>query len=356
MKRLMIFAALLCCMITPALAQSPQSYETQVDELLEEARQYGVDPEQGLEAGVGQAFSQAGKTLDGMLRGGLRTAIRILVIVLFCAIATSADVGQVSQSLQVIRMAGALAITALSVGEINTMIGLGRESIRQMDTFAGALLPVMATLTALTGQTTAAAARSGVTILFSDLMITLIDRLLMPMVYGYIAACCAHAALGNEGMKKIAGLFKSLVSGALTVFMLIYVAYLSISGAITGSADAAMVKAAKLAMSKAVPVVGSILSDAAETVLAGAGVLKGTVGLAGLLVVLVICLGPFIQLGIHYLTYKLVAALAGTVADPKLTALIDSISGAFGLVLGMTASCALILMVSLISAISAVVT
>lgn len=69
--------------------------------------------------------------------------------------------------------------------------------------------------------------------------------------------------------------------------------YLTASGAIAGSADAAAVKAAKMTISRAIPVVGGILSDAAETVLAGAGVLRGTVGVVGMLVVLAICLTPF---------------------------------------------------------------
>ena len=107
--------------------------------------------------------------------------------------------------------------------------------------------------------------------------------------------------------------------------------------------------------SRAIPVVGSILADASETVLAGAGVLRGTVGVAGLLVVLAICLTPFLRLALQYLTYKVTAALCATVAQPRLSQLIDAIGGAFGLVLGMTGAGALLLLVSLVSAVSAVV-
>lgn len=64
------------------------------------------------------------------------------------------------------------------------------------------------------------------------------------------------------------------------------------------------VKAAKFTMSSLVPVVGGILSDAAETVLAGAGILKNAVGVFGMLAVLAMCVVPFLQLGIHYLAYK----------------------------------------------------
>lgn len=43
--------------------------------------------------------------------------------------------------------------------------------------------------------------------------------------------------------------------------------------------------------------------------------LRGTVGIVGMLGVLAICLIPFLQLAFHYLTYKLAAALIGTVSD-----------------------------------------
>ena len=144
---------------------------------------------------------------------------------------------------------------------MNAMIGLGRETIQQMDAFAGLLLPAMATLTAATGGVTGAAVRQGVTVLFSDLLITAIDRLLVPLLYAYVAACCAQAALGNEGLKKLSALIKGAITFLLTAGLLVFVGYLAASGAIAGSADAAAVKAAKLAISRAVPVVGGILSD-----------------------------------------------------------------------------------------------
>ena len=74
-----------------------------------------------------------------------------------------------------------------------------------------------------------------------------------------------------------------------------------------------------------------------------------------MLVVLCMCVVPFLQLGVHYLVYKLTAALSATVTEGRVAGLIDQISGAFGLVLGMTGACALLLLISLVSAVTAVV-
>ena len=326
----------------------------QVDELLQEAESYGDQETDDLGQGIQDILADGLDQLGGLLQNSLQTGLKLLAVVLLCGLAESALLDRGGDGLKVVELAGALAVTTLTVSDMTTLIGLGRETIGRMDAFADLLLPTMAVLTAATGGVTGAAVRQGVTVLFSDLLITAIDQLLVPLLYAYVAACCAHAALGNEGLQKLADLIKGTITFLLTTGVLIFVGYLTASGAIAGSADAAAVKAAKMTISRAVPVVGGILSDAAETVLAGAGILRGTVGVVGMLVVLAICLVPFLQLAIHYLTYKGAAALTGTVANSSISKLMDRIGGAFGLILGMTGSCALILLFSLVSAVSAV--
>ena len=74
--------------------------------------------------------------------------------------------------------------------------------------------------------------------------------------------------------------------------MLVFTGFLSVTGAATSAADALSTQLTRTAIATAVPVVGSIISDAAGTVLAGAGMLKGAIGVFGLLAVLAICLTP----------------------------------------------------------------
>lgn len=354
MRRLILALLLLLPLLAVPCSGAEVPSFPQVDELLEEAEGYGVEGTDGLEAGARSILSAAGAQLDGLIRRSLRLGLKLMAVVLLCGLAEGACLEGRSGGLQAVEMAGALAVTALTVSDMTVMVGLGRETIAKMDDFSGLLLPAMATLTAATGGVSGAAVRQGATVLCSSLLIRGIDGLLVPLLYAYIAACCAHAALGSDGLKKLAALIKGTIVFLLTAGLLVFVGYLTASGAIAGSADAAAVKAAKMTISRAIPVVGGILSDAAETVLAGAGVLRGTVGVVGMLVVLAICLTPFLQLALHYLTYKGAVALTGTVAGPRLSGLMDNLGGAFGLILGMTGSCALVLLFSIVSAVSAV--
>lgn len=351
MRRVLIFCVLSLLCAVPALGA--ELAVPGLDELLETAEGVGVSQDATLDQGLSDLFDRALDQAGALFRASLTTAAKLVAVVLLCSLAGSVQPGE-GDSLQAVTIAGALAITALTLTDMAAMIGLGRDTLGRMEDFSALLLPVMAVLTAATGSVTAAAARQGATVLFSQLLITAMDRLLVPLVYSFAAVSCAHAAVGNPGLKKLADLLKGTITFILTALLLTFVGYLTASGAIAGSVDAAAVKAAKLAISRAIPVVGGILADASESVLAGAGALRGTVGLVGLLAVLAVCLTPFLRLALQYLVYKGAAALCATVAQPRLSGLIDAIGSAFGLVLGMTGAGALVLLVSLVSAVSAV--
>ena len=355
MKQMMT-AALLAAVI---LLSAPAALGAELtipgeDELWEQAGEYGVTQGTQLDQGLSNLLTDAFSQITGLFQASLATGAKLMAVVLLCALAQGAQGGDKGDGLRAVEIAGALSITALTMTDMAARIGMGREAIGRMDLFAQTLLPVMAVLTAATGGITAAAARQGATVLFSQLLIGAMDQLLIPLVYAYVAVSCAHAAVGSPGLAKLAGLMKGAVTFLLTAFLLAFVGYLTASGAIAGSVDASAVKAAKLAISRAIPVVGGILADASETVLAGVGVLRGSVGVAGLLVVLAICLTPFLRLALQYLVYKGTAALCALVAQPRLSQLIDAIGGAFGLVLGMTGASALVLLVSVVSAVSGV--
>ena len=161
-------------------------------------------------------------------------------------------------------------------------------------------------------------------------------------------------ALPENRLGALAEALKKVVIWILTTVLLAFTVYLSVVRVVSGSADAAALKVAKAAISGVVPVVGSILSEATETVLAGAGMLKNTIGVFGTLAILAACAHPFLQLGVQYLLYKLTAFLAAAVGSTSLCRLIDGLGGAFGLVLGMTGSCALLLLISVLSSVAAV--
>ena len=161
--------------------------------------------------------------------------------------------------------------------------------------------------------------------------------------------------LQQQSLQSIAKGIRKFIVWGLTILLSAFTAYLTLSSVISGTADAAALRVAKFAISGAVPVVGGILSNAASTILVGASILKNTIGIFGTLAVFALCITPFIQIGIQYLLYKAAAFFAEMIDQTGLARLMDEIGGAFGMILGMTGACALLLIISLIMSISAVV-
>jgi len=340
--------------VDEALQRQERALEIEALERAAKRAGSGVEYGATLEEGITQLFQEGVQAAGGILRSGIRSGVLLLSVVLLCGVGDTLHKTLAGDGRSVVPLVGALAVTAVAAADVQTMLGLGRNTIETITSFSNILLPTVAAVTAATGAITGAAVRQMAAVLFSDLLVNLIDKLLIPLLYGYLVISVACAALGNEGLKRVGAFLKWLVTTILTSVLLAFVGYLSVSGIIAGTTDAAAIKATKFAISGAIPVVGGILSDAAETILASANILKGTVGGFGMLTILGLCLLPLMRLAVHYLVYKLAAALSAAMSDGRIGALVEQISGVFGLLLGMTGACSLLLLVALVSSVSAV--
>lgn len=248
----------------------------------------------------------------------------------------------------VIRLVETLMVALLFLKSSETFMQLGRETIYEISNYGKLLMPVLAASLAAQGGVTAAAGIYGGTLLFDSILTTAITNLLIPMVYAYIALCVADSAFDSEGLKEGKGFVKWLMTWTLKIILYVFTGYIGITGVVSGTADAAAVKAAKIAISGFVPVVGNIISDASESILVSAGLMKNTVGVYGLLAVSAVWIGPFLQIGAQYILLKLTAAASGVITGKGGSMLLKDLSGAMGFLLAMTGAVCLMLLISIV--------
>ncbi len=308
----------------------------------------------GLASGASALLNEALEELREHLLSGVRSVALLIAGVILLGVVEALAPEKGDTVSRYTEMVGALWITAVSAGDLNALIGLGRETITQVSQLSKVLLPTLAAATAAMGGVTSTSVRQVAAVFFSDVLLTAIERLLMPMVYLYIGVAAAEAVLEGEVLEGIAKLLKKCIGWGLGCLLTLFTGYLTISGAVAGAADAQAVRLAKAAVSGAVPVVGGILAEAAESVLAGAGILRGMVGAFGALAVLALCLAPALRLGAQYLLYQGAGLVAAAAGPKKLTKLLGMLGDAFALVLAMTAASALLLIISLVSTLTVV--
>ncbi len=266
----------------------------------------------------------------------LRTAgalmLRILLIIILCRLVEDwrgPETGRVAS------LAGTLAIVACCAADVKGMVGLGQQTMEEVLNFSGLLIPVMASAAAASGALTASGGLYAVTTVFSNILIRFCTWFLIPGVYGMLALAMTDSALGQDRLKKLRDLVSWAVKTALKGVMYVFTGFLTMTGVLSGASDAAALKAAKATISTMVPVVGGIVSNAAQTVLSGAGLLKSTIGTYGTIAVLAVFALPFLRMGVQFLAFKVTSALSGVMGS-SLCGILDAISDAMGLLLAMT--------------------
>ena len=296
----------------------------------------------------GQGLLELLQESEALLQPEVKEAVKVSSGILASAILVSL-LSILTEKLKVsVSVAGTTAIAAGMFQHTNAMIGYASEAVWEICEYGKLLCPVMTTALAAQGGITASAALYTGTSAFITLLSMLISRLFLPMVNVFLVFSVACCAFDEEVMKRIADSVKNVLSWLLKTMLIMFTTYMSITGVVSGSTDAAALKAAKITISSAVPVVGGILSDASESVLVSMSVMKNAAGIYGILATLAVFLGPFTKVGVQYLLLKMTAALCGMLGNKRISTLVDDFSAAMGLLLAMVAVSCLLVLISTI--------
>lgn len=184
-----------------------------------------------------------------------------------------------------------------------------KETIETMSNFMIALLPLMLGLIATSGQIITVSFFHPVIIFLIHVSGILMTSFVFPLLY--LSALLVIVSHLNEHFKAthLAELFKSVSLGTLGLFLTIFLGVMSVQGTATAIQDGVALKTTKFITGNFIPVVGRTFTDAADTVLTAAQLLKNAVGIVGLLIVVFIAVFPAIKIVAISLIYKLAAAL-----------------------------------------------
>ena len=353
MKTLLIslLAAAVLCLPAGAI-ELPDGLDAVVpQELLEDAMEEGL-----VARGAAYLWEMLRTSLSDALAASLRGAASLMLLALLCGLieGTAAEAGE--SAAQFAPYVGVLGAAALSAGDMRSLMALGLETLDELAVMAKLLMPTVAAAMASSGSVGSASVWQVGALMASDAFLMLIRDVLVPANRCMIGAAAAGALLPQSRLKELADGIKTLITWALSAILAAFVGFLSLSGLLAGSADRVAVRVGKSVISGAVPIVGGILSEATEALLAGAGALRSTLGVLGVFAVLSLCLAPLLRLTVQYLLYRTAAFFCGMVGSDTLRSFLEQLSSAFSLMLAMTAGGAFLLLVSFLIAMMMVVT
>ena len=243
-------------------------------------------------------------------------------------------------------IAGVVSVSVLLFKPSDTFIQLGITTVQELNQYGKLLLPVMTASLASTGGVTTSGALYTGTAIFNTVITALLTKLVVPLIYIYLCVSVAQSVAKEELLNSIKKFIRWLIQWGLKCVIYIFTGYLGITGVISGTVDASALKATKLAISGVVPVVGGVISDASETILISAGLMKNAAGIYGGLAILAIWIGPFLQIGIQYLLLKVTGVICSAFHCDSVAGVIGDFTSALGFILAMTVTICVLLLVS----------
>lgn len=278
------------------------------------------------------------------LQNGAMIILIALLSVICCSVSDS----------EVLPLVGGISTALVCMKNVSSCADVGRQALHTLTDYSHVLLPCLATAAAAGGAWSSASTKYAASTMVMDMLITAEQNYAAPFLYAYAATAITAKLTEHPLMRSVTGLMRATMKWGIIVLTSGFTLYLSITGILSGTVDASAAKAAKTVVSSALPVVGGILADASSAILSGAQILRNSIGLIGMLVILAVCVSPYLTLGVHYLIYQIAGSLASSFGEKRIGGVISCIGDVYAFLLGMVGCASVMLFVSVISLMRAV--
>lgn len=226
------------------------------------------------------------------------------------------------------------AATAIAT-PISNMIIKVSHAISQSSDFFLSFIPVYSGIVTASGKPLSATAYTTALFAVVQVIARISATIFVPMLGVYLAFCLIGSASHEIDITGIARTVKNIVITALSFLMTIFVGLLTVQGAVANSADTVGLKTAKFAINTLLPVVGSAVSEALNSVQGCIGVIKTTVGGFGIFAVASIFLPALITLLLLQLALFLSEATSNMLKTEHISSLLSASRAMLSLLIGL---------------------
>ena len=200
-----------------------------------------------------------------------------------------------------------LLILALNSFKLGLDVAL--EAVETMKDYIVALLPLIVGFMVSSGSIVSGAFFHPIITFLTNTSTVLMSHMILPLLLLSTVLLLISSLSDEYKVTKLAGFIRNISIGVLGIFLTVFLAVVSVQGAATSVADGVALRTAKFVAGNFIPVVGRIFTDATDTVVSATQILKNSIGLAGVLILLLIVSFPALKILVLALLYKLTAAI-----------------------------------------------
>lgn len=224
---------------------------------------------------------------------------------------------------------GTLSVVFLLLGLVSPMIGSCVSAIELSKDFMLALIPVLAAVVAFSGNPALAISFNTVVFSFAQGISTLYANLIPSFA---AVGCAFSASTAINPMMKFSRLSQLVFKSASFIMAFIsgiFVAVLSVRGVIAGAADTVTIRGLRFLIGSSVPVVGSAIAEALNSVVAGVGLIKNTIGVIGIAATLFINLPVLCEIIIWKAAIYILGVFCDILSEDNISSFLGALNSVF---------------------------
>jgi stage III sporulation protein AE len=246
-----------------------------------------------------------------------------------------------------------LVLIILAVNSFRVAVDFAQDAIHDMVGFILALMPLILALLASTGGVTSAALFHPMIVFLVNTSSMLISNIVFPLLFLSAILSIVSSFSVKYQITKLAQLLRTVSLGLMGSFLTIFLAVLSLQGATAAVADGVAIRTAKYVAGNFIPVVGRVFADAADTVVGASLLVKNTVGLAGVLVLLLLVAFPGLKILILAFIYNISSAVMQPLGNSPILSCLSIIGKNLLFIFGALAAVSLMFFLAITIVISA---
>lgn len=252
---------------------------------------------------------------------------QVIALSILCAIVRSAEGSIMSRSTsKTVCIACYAVIITVLVSMLAEVITSANDSIDSIKLQVEIITPILVTLTVLTGGSGSGAIYQPSALFISGGAVQIVSGIIFPativiIIINFISTL--SPGLSFSGTSK---LLKSILKWVIGITLAVFSIFITVQSTASSLFDGIFFKATQYLVGNSVPIVGNFLSSGVDMIVAAGSLIRSSVGMLGIILLIIEIAPPVILLIAFSLMLKLVAAIVQPIGENTLYALFTDLA------------------------------
>lgn len=198
------------------------------------------------------------------------------------------------------------------------ILGTTNKTLNSILTQMQIVFPILITLLGTIGSVSSISIYNPLVAILSTLVSVVFDKFLYPLFIIIFVLTILGNLTDTIKFDKLNGFLMSTFKWSIGIIFTLFTGFLSIQGITAGKFDSVSIKATKFAMKSYIPIIGSYVSDGMDFFVLGATLVKNSIGLVGVLILIISIISPIIMIIVYKLALQLSSGILQITGNSKI--------------------------------------